>query len=145
MKALLTAGGHGTRLRPITNALNKHLIPIANKPMLVYAIEKIVNAGIKEIGIIVNPGDKEVENTIGDGKKWKAKITYIEQTGGALGLAHVVKIAEPFIGKESFLFYLGDNIILGEIKKFVEQFKTGDYNCLLAFAKVYQRLEMGVL
>jgi len=53
MKALLTAGGHGTRLRPITNALNKHLIPIANKPMLVYAIEKIVNAGIKILELLL--------------------------------------------------------------------------------------------
>jgi len=144
MKALITAGGHGTRLRPITNALNKHLIPIANKPMLVYAIEKIVNAGIKDIGIVINPGDKEILKALGAGEKWKAKITYIEQTGGALGLAHVVKIAEPFIGKEPFLFYLGDNIILGEIKKFVEQFKTGDYNCLLALSNVRDPQRFGV-
>jgi len=144
MKALLTAGGHGTRLRPITNALNKHLIPIANKPMLVYAIEKIVNAGIKEIGIVINPGDKEIPQALGTGKKWKAKITYIEQTGGALGLAHVVKISEPFIGKEPFLFYLGDNIILGDIKKFVKQFQTGDYNCLLALSAVRDPQRFGV-
>jgi len=144
MKALLTAGGHGTRLRPITNALNKHLIPIANKPMLVYAIEKIVNAGIKDIGVVINPGDKEIPKALGTGKKWKAKITYIEQTGGALGLAHVVKISEPFIGKEPFLFYLGDNIILGEIKEFVKQFKTGDYSCLLALSKVRDPQRFGV-
>ncbi len=144
MKALITAGGHGTRLRPITNALNKHLIPIANKPMLIYAIEKIVNAGIKDIGIVINPGDKEILKALGTGEKWKAKITYIEQTGGALGLAHVIKISEPFIGKEPFLFYLGDNIILGEIKKFVKQFKTGDYNCLLALSKVRDPQRFGV-
>jgi len=144
MKALVTAGGHGTRLRPITNSLNKHLIPIANKSMLIYAIEKVVNAGIKDIGIVVNPGDKEIPKILGTGEKWKAKITYIEQTGGALGLAHVVKIAEPFIGKEPFLFYLGDNIILGEIKKFVKQFKTGDYNCLLALSKVRDPQRFGV-
>lgn len=144
MKALITAGGHGTRLRPITNSLNKHLIPIANKPMIVYAIEKIVNAGIKEIGIVINPGDKEIPKALGTGEKWKAKITYIEQTGGALGLAHVVKISEPFIGKDSFLFYLGDNIILGEIKKFVKQFETGNYNCLLALSKVRDPQRFGV-
>lgn len=144
MKALLTAGGHGTRLRPITNSLNKHLIPIANKPMLLYAIEKIVDAGIKEIGVVINPGDKELSQVLGEGKKWKAKITYIEQKGGALGLGHVVKIAEPFIGKEPFLFYLGDNIILGEIKKFVKEFETGDYNCLLTLSKVRDPQRFGV-
>ncbi|OQX70923.1 glucose-1-phosphate thymidylyltransferase [Candidatus Parcubacteria bacterium 4484_255] len=144
MKALITAGGHGTRLRPITNSFNKHLIPIANKPMLIYAIEKVVNAGIKDIGIVINPGDKEIPRILGVGEKWKAKITYIEQTGGALGLAHVVKISQPFIGKEPFLFYLGDNIILGEIKKFVKQFETGDYNCLLAISKVRDPQRFGV-
>ncbi len=144
MKALLTAGGHGTRLRPITNALNKHLIPIANKPMLVYAIEKIVNAGIKEIGIVINHGDKEIPQALGTGKKWKAEITYIEQIGGALGLAHVIKISEPFIKKEPFLFYLGDNIILGGIKEFVKQFKEGNYNCLLALSRVRDPQRFGV-
>lgn len=144
MKALLTAGGHGTRLRPITNALNKHLIPIANKPMLVYAIEKIVNAGIKEIGIVINPGDKELSRVLGDGKKWKAKITYIEQIGGALGLGHVIKISESFINKEPFLFYLGDNIILGELKDFVRQFKKGNDNCLLALSQVRDPQRFGV-
>jgi glucose-1-phosphate thymidylyltransferase len=144
MKALLTAGGRGTRLMPITNSLNKHLIPIANKPMLVYAIEKIVNAGIKDIGIVINPGDKELPQVLGDGKKWKAKITYIEQVGGALGLGHVIKISEAFIGKEPFLFYLGDNIILGEIKNFVQQFKKEDNNCLLALSRVRDPRRFGV-
>src|SRR3990172_5537691 len=101
MKALITSGGRGTRLRPITHTQNKHLIPIANKPILYYAIEHVVEAGIKEIGIIVNADSHEVPDAIGNGEKWGCKIVLITQES-PLGLAHVVKIAEPFIGKDKF-------------------------------------------
>lgn len=144
MKALITAGGHGTRLRPITFTLNKHLIPIANKPMIYYAIDKIAQVGIKEIGININPGDKELPKAIGDGKKWGVKITYIEQKGGALGLAHIIKNAKEFIKNEDFVFYLGDNIILGGIEKFIDKFKKTKVNCLLALSKVPDPQRFGV-
>ncbi len=144
MKALITAGGHGTRLRPLTYTTNKHLIPIANKPMIYYALEKIAAAGIKKVGITTNPGDKVLPEKVGNGSKWGIDITYIEQSGGPLGLAHVVKIAEKFIGKDSFLFYLGDNIILNEIRPFVDKFKKEKLNCLLALSKVKDPQRFGV-
>jgi len=144
MKALITAGGHGTRLRPITHTTNKHLVPIANKAMIFYALEKIASCGIKEVGIVINPGDKVFPRKVGDGSKWKLKITYIEQSGGPLGLAHVVKIAENFIGKDPFVFYLGDNIILNEISPLVEKFKKEKLNCLLALSKVKDPQRFGV-
>lgn len=144
MKALIAAGGHGTRLRPITFTLNKHLIPIANKPLIYYAIEKAAQAGIKEIGININPGDKELPRICGDGKKWGVKITYIEQKGGALGVAHVVKMAEKFIDGDSFVFYLGDNIVLANIKSLVDEFKKKKMNCMLALSKVNDPQRFGV-
>ncbi len=144
MKALIAAGGHGTRLRPITYTLNKHLIPIANKPMIFYALEKIAQTGIKEVGITLNPGDIIFPKAVGDGKKWGLKITYIEQTGGPLGLAHVVKVAEPFLKKDPFVFYLGDNIILSSIAGFIEKFKKEKLNCLLALSKVKDPERFGV-
>lgn len=116
MKALIASGGRGTRLRPLTHTQNKHLIPIANKPMLHYAIETIAKAGIKEIGIVHNADSDEVPKAIGDGSRWGVKITYIPQEA-PLGLAHVVKIAEDFIGSDKFVFYLGDNMFVGGIKK----------------------------
>ena len=123
MKAIITAGGHGTRLRPITYTLNKHLFPIANKPIIFYALEKIKETGIEEVGININKGDKELKKIIGSGKKWGLRITYLEQEGGALGLAHVIKNAKKWVGKSDLLFYLGDNIILGSIKGLVKKFK----------------------
>jgi glucose-1-phosphate thymidylyltransferase len=143
MKALITSGGHGTRLRPITHTQNKHLIPIANKPMLHYAIEAIAAAGIKEIGIVTNAKNQDVENGIGNGKEFGVKITYIPQES-PLGLAHVVKISEPFIGKDPFVFYLGDNMLVGGVKRFIDEFKKQKTNCHLTLSKVKDPERFGV-
>lgn len=144
MRALITAGGRATRLRPITYTINKHLIPLANKPMIFYAIEKLAEVGVKEIGISLNPGDREIQKACGDGSRWGVKLTYIEQTGGPLGIAHVVNNARPFLGDEPFIFYLGDNIILGSLKRFVEKFEQEKLNCVLALSKVKDPQRFGV-
>jgi glucose-1-phosphate thymidylyltransferase len=143
MKALIASGGRGTRLRPITHTQNKHLIPIANKPILYYAIEAAVGAGIKEIGIVHNGESQEVPNYVGDGRKWGVKITYIPQSEPG-GLAQVVALAEPFIGKERFVFYLGDNMIVTDLKQFIEKFEKERCNCLLTLAKVKDPERFGV-
>ncbi len=143
MKALITAGGHGTRLRPITHTKNKHLIPIANRTMLSYALEYAAEAGITEAGIIVNQGDTEIEGEFGSGSDLGLNITYIQQEA-PLGLTHVVKIAEPFIGDENFIFYLGDNILVGGIRKFIDEFESNDSNCHLVLSKVSDPERFGV-
>lgn len=143
MKALIASGGRGTRLRPITHTQNKHLIPIANKPILYYAIEAAVEAGIREIGIVHNADSMEVPNYVGDGSKWGVHITYIPQeTPG--GLAQVVMLAEPFIGKDKFIFYLGDNMVVGGVKRFIEEFERSACNCFLTLAKVKDPERFGV-
>ena len=143
MKALITSGGKGTRLRPLTHTQNKHLIPIANKPILHYAIETVAEAGIKEIGIVINADSREVPQAIGDGSRWGVHITYITQEA-PLGLAHVVKIAEDFIGDEPFIFYLGDNMVVGGVKRFIEAFQRDSVNCYLTLAKVKDPERFGV-
>ncbi len=143
MKALITSGGKGTRLRPLTHTQNKHLIPIANKPILHYAIETVVNAGISEIGIITNADSAEVPDAIGDGSQWGVHISYIPQEA-PLGLAHVVKISEDFIGKEPFIFYLGDNMVVGGVKRFVEEFEHDHVNCFLTLSRVKDPERFGV-
>ncbi len=145
MKALIAAGGHATRLRPITWTRNKHLIPLANQPMLLFPIKKIIDAGIKDILINVNPGEIQLmSDVLGDGSEYGAKITYVEQRGGAKGLAHVVANAEEYLRGERFLFFLGDNIILGSIKRFVDRFEKEQLDCMIALSRVKDPHRFGV-
>jgi glucose-1-phosphate thymidylyltransferase len=143
LKALIASGGRGTRLRPLTHTQNKHLIPIANKPILHYAIEAAVNAGIKQIGIVHNADNDEVPRAIGNGKAWNVRISYIPQKA-PLGLAHVVRISQKFIGKDPFVFYLGDNMVVGGIKRFIDEFEQSKSNCFLTLAKVKDPERFGV-
>lgn len=143
MKALLASGGRGTRLRPITHTQNKHLIPIANKPILHYALEAIAEAGIRQVGIVHNADSQVVPANIGDGSRWGLAITYIPQESPG-GLAQVVSLGENFIGGADFVFYLGDNMVVGGIRRFVEQFKARKSDCLLTLAHVKDPERFGV-
>lgn len=143
MKALIASGGRGTRLRPITHTRNKHLIPIANKPILHYAIEAAVDAGITEVAIVINADSDEVPQAIGDGSRWGIRITYIPQlTPG--GLAQVVALAEEFVGKDQFIFYLGDNMVVGGVRRFIDEFLRSGCNCFLTLSRVKDPERFGV-
>jgi len=123
MKALILAGGEGTRLRPITHTSAKQLVPVANKPILFYGIEAMVAAGITEIGVITGSTGPEVRAAVGDGSAFGAKITYIPQDA-PLGLAHCVLIAQDFLGDDDFVMYLGDNLLEQDLGAFVGAFET---------------------
>ncbi|MCX6519187.1 MAG: glucose-1-phosphate thymidylyltransferase [Actinobacteria bacterium] len=123
MKALILAGGAGTRLRPITHTSAKQLVPVANKPILFYGIEAMVAAGIVEIGVIVGDTRDEVMAALGDGSKWGAEITFIPQDA-PLGLAHCVLIAADFLGDDDFVMYLGDNLLEQDLGAFVKAFES---------------------
>ncbi|MCR4313834.1 MAG: glucose-1-phosphate thymidylyltransferase [Candidatus Uhrbacteria bacterium] len=145
MKALIAAGGHATRLRPITWTRNKHLIPLANRPMLVHVIDKIVDAGISEIFVNVNPGEVESMRTaLGDGSDRGVSITYIEQRGGAKGIAHAVANAQEYLQGDSFVYFLGDNILLGGIRQMRERFENEHLDCLIALSRVKDPQRFGV-
>jgi glucose-1-phosphate thymidylyltransferase len=121
MKGLILSGGKGTRLRPLTYTSAKQLVPVANKPVLFYGIESLAQAGIRDIAIVVGDTQAEIRAAVGDGSTWGVRVTYIEQDAPR-GLAHAVLISEPFIGDDSFVMYLGDNLLNKGIAAFVDEF-----------------------
>ena len=122
MKGLVLSGGKGSRLRPFTYTNAKQLVPIANKPVLFYAIEQLVESGITDIGIIVGDTGEQVKAAVGDGSQFGCEVTFIQQDA-PLGIAHAVATAQGFLGESPFVLYLGDNFVLGGIKSYVEKFR----------------------
>lgn len=143
MKGLVLSGGKGTRLRPFTYTSAKQLVPVANKPVLFYALEYLAEAGISEVGLVVGDTKAEIVAAVGDGARWGMKVTYVEQPE-ALGLAHAVKVAQPFLGKERFVMILGDNLIQNGISPLVEQFRRDEMNCQIILTPVKDPQNFGV-
>jgi glucose-1-phosphate thymidylyltransferase len=122
MKGVILHGGAGTRLRPLTHTGPKQLIPIANKPMSLYALEALKGAGIIDIAVILGTiAPEKVQEYYGDGSKFGVKITYINQ-GEPKGIAHAVKLAEHFVEDDPFVVFLADNILKGGIREVVDEF-----------------------
>jgi glucose-1-phosphate thymidylyltransferase len=144
LKGLILSGGAGTRLRPITHTSAKQLVPVANKPVLFYGIEALVDAGVKEIGIIIAPetGD-EIREAAGDGSAFGAEITYILQDEPA-GLAHAVLTAEEFIGGSPFVMYLGDNLLADGLRGLVSTFRSDEPDALILLTPVDDPSSYGV-
>jgi len=147
MKGLILSGGKGTRLRPLTYTCAKQLLPLANKPVLFYAIEALLAAGIRDIGIVVGDTRPEIEAAVGSAAHWgpEVSITYIDQPA-PLGLAHAVKIAQPFLGNQRFVMFLGDNLIGDPLTPLVSQFAAPDcpYQCSILLAEAPHPEQFGV-
>lgn len=144
MKGLVLAGGTGSRLRPITYTANKHLIPIANKPMLYYVIENLKSVGITDIGVILGNNDPEsVKKYLGDGSKLGVKITYIFQ-GEPKGIAHAVYCAKDFTADEPFIVHLGDNLLKNGVRGLLDDFNNGEFDSVVAVCPVKNPERFGV-
>jgi glucose-1-phosphate thymidylyltransferase len=124
MKGLVLAGGAGTRLRPLTHTGAKQLVPVANRPVLMYVMDNLADAGIREIGVIISPETgREIQAALGDGSQWRAKLTFIPQDHPG-GLAHAVATAKTFLDGSDFVMYLGDNLIGTMIAESVQRFRS---------------------
>jgi len=144
LKGLILSGGAGTRLRPITHTSAKQLVPVANKPVLFYGIEALVEAGVTQIGIIIAPetGD-EIRAAAGDGSRFGAEITYIVQDAPK-GLAHAVLTAEDFLEGSPFVMYLGDNLLADGLTGLVSTFRESEPDALILLTPVDDPQHYGV-
>jgi len=141
MKGLILSGGYGTRLRPITYSQQKQLIPVANKPILFYAIEDVIEAGAKEVGIIIGPNKEQVMETV-KSTDWDAEIEFIYQAEPK-GLAHAILVAEEFLD-EPFVMYLGDNILREGIIEHTKKFKENNHDASVMLTEVENPQQFGV-
>lgn len=145
MKGLVLSGGHGTRLRPLTHTSAKQLIPVANKPVLFYALEDVRECGITDVVLILAKHSQEdIRKAVGDGTQFGMKTTYRVQDKPR-GLAHAVKIAQDHLKDDPFVMYLGDNILKEGITDLCNQFKSSNSAALIAVTRVKDPQRFGVV
>ena len=143
IKGVITATKVNT-INVITNTRNKHTIPIANKPMVKYAVEKLVGLGIKDIAIIVSEGEKDIQEIIGNGSEWNISIQYIVQEKGDLGIVSAIHSSYNFLGDSSFVLHLGDNIIIDDLNPALDEFINSDIDCMLMLNRTKNANQFGV-
>jgi glucose-1-phosphate thymidylyltransferase len=143
MKALVLAGGKGTRLRPLTHTMAKQLVPVANRPVLHYVMQHLAEVGITEVGVVISP---ETGSQIRDAlalDPWPLNFTYIPQEQ-PLGLAQAVQVARPFLGDEPFVMYLGDNLLGQGITNLVQSFLDARADAAILLKEVENPQAFGV-
>lgn len=144
MKGLILAGGKGDRLKPLTHSTPKQLLPVANRPILFYALDKLAGAGISDIGIVVSPHTGHlIRDVVGDGSQWNSRVSYVVQTV-PLGLAHAVKTARDFLGTATFLMFLGDNLVKDSLAGFVNDFEGSSADAMVLLKEVPDPRRLGV-
>jgi len=114
VKGIILAGGHGTRLKPMTDLISKQLLPVYNKPMIFYPLSVLIKAQIEDILIIVKPEEEDnFKKILGDGSKWGVKLDYLTQSKPA-GIAESLIIAEDWLNHSKTILILGDNLFFGQ-------------------------------
>ncbi|MEM0308626.1 MAG: glucose-1-phosphate thymidylyltransferase [Thermofilaceae archaeon] len=144
MKGVILHGGAGTRLRPLTFSGPKQLIEVAGKPVSQWVLEDLVSAGVRDVAIVL--GDIYPELVVqhyGDGSRFGARVTYVHQ-GRPLGIAHAVSLCREFVGGDSFVVYLGDNLLQHGIKRYLEEFLKEGYDAMVLLKEVEDPTRFGV-
>jgi len=144
LKGLVLSGGRGTRLRPLTHTAAKQLVPVGNRPILFYVLDNLKSAGVNEAGIVISPETgNAVREVVGTGEPWGMRVEYIVQSE-PLGLAHAVKVAQPYLGSDAFVMYLGDNLIGSGISDYRGRFERSDAQASILLKEVENPSSFGI-
>ena len=144
LKGLVLSGGRGTRLRPLTHTAAKQLVPVGNRPILFYVLDNLKSAGVNEAGIVISPETgNAVREAVGTGEPWGMRVEYILQSD-PLGLAHAVKVAQPYLGSDAFVMYLGDNLIGSGISDYRGRFERSDAQASILLKEVENPSSFGI-
>ena len=144
MKGVILAGGSGSRLYPLTKVTNKHLLPVGNKPMIYHPIEKMLEAGIKEILIVTGVDHMgDVVNLLGSGKDFSCKFTYKVQDEAG-GIAQALSLAENFAGNDSIVVILGDNIFEDSLDQYISKYTKEHFGSQIILKEVHDPQRYGV-
>jgi len=145
LKGVITAGGLGTRLRPMTRITNKHLLPVYDKPMIFYPIETLVQAGIEEIMIITGGNHAgDFLPMLGDGREFGLKQMHYTYQAREGGIAEAISLTREFVGGDNVLVMLGDNIIEKNIVSFVDKFRQQGHGARILLKEVEHPQQYGV-
>jgi len=144
MKGVVLCAGEGTRMRPLTYSQPKHLVPIANRPVIEWILDTISSAGISDIAVVVSPGTESAfREALGDGQSLGVNLSYVVQEQ-AKGLAHAVHCAERFVAGEPFLLYLGDNLFERGVGGLIDVYTERDCAAAISLAQVEDPRRFGV-
>jgi glucose-1-phosphate thymidylyltransferase len=143
VKGLILCAGRGTRLHPFSYSQPKTLLPVANQPVLFYCIRKLIEVGVRDIGIVIHPSQVQISGYVGDGSQFGATITYIEQES-PLGIAHAVNISQPFLQDEPFILLLGDNLLMDSLHNLVRRFQDNRADGIVMLSEVEKPQDYGI-
>lgn len=145
MKGVVLCGGQGTRLYPCTLVINKHLLPIFDRPMIYYPIDTLVQAGCKEILIVSGPALGDFAKLIGNGHQFGLESVLYAYQDKPDGISGALKLAESFVGKDKFMVVLGDNILFDDISPHLKAFEQeAEGSCKLFIKEIENPTMFGV-
>jgi glucose-1-phosphate thymidylyltransferase len=146
MKGVILAGGLGKRLYPLTKITNKHLLPIFDKPMIYYPLEKLTEAGIRDI-LIVTGGNHAGEflRLLGNGREFGLKEIHYTYQAGEKGIADALRLAEEFVDGERVVVILGDNVFGSSLKKYIDNFRKQKEGARILVKRVSEPQRFGVV
>ena len=143
-RAVVLCAGEGTRLRPLTSLIPKHLMPVAGKPLLGWILDDLAAAGIEDAGLVVGLHSRAIREYVQDGSPWRLGASYLPQEQPR-GLAHAVNAAREFVGEEPFLVYLGDNVLEARLTEFLSRFEEEQAPAAILVTEVDDPRHYGVV